>query len=71
MDTNESASWLQAERRDASNKKTKRKLKGVKWTTITIKVPLCPKCNAPMQHELDVDCRALWKWFCRKCNNKL
>ena len=71
MDANESMSWIQAERREASDKETKRKLKEVKWTTITIKVPLCPKCNTPMQHELDVDCRTLWKWICRKCNNVL
>ena len=68
MDTNESASWIQAEKKEASNKK---KLKGVKWVTIPSKVPLCPKCNTPMQHELDVDCRTLWKWICRKCNNTL
>ena len=67
MNSNEAASWVQAERNDRSNRETKKRLKGIKWTTITIKVPVCPKCNNPMQHELDPSSRLLWKWVCSKC----
>lgn len=37
MDTNEAASWLQAEKFEESRKQTIRKLKNIKWT--------CPKCR--------------------------
>lgn len=69
MDSNETVSWLRADRLEESKKQTKRKLKGIKWITITIKVPICPKCNNPMQHELDSDARLLWKWVCPKCRH--
>lgn len=71
MDTNEAASWLRAERLEESRKQTRRKLKNIKWTTMTIKVPLCPECNNPMQHELDAANRMLWKWICPKCRNTI
>jgi len=67
MDTNEAASWVAAENRAKSSEETKRKLKGIKWTTRSYKVPVCPKCGTPMDHELDIAARASWKWTCRKC----
>jgi ribosomal protein S27AE len=71
MDTNEAASWVHAERLERSRKKTKEKLKNVKWTTISIKVPICPKCNNSMRQELDSSARELWKWVCSKCGNTI
>lgn len=71
MDTNEAGSWIRAERLEKSRKTTKKKLKSVKWTTVSIKVPICPKCNNPMQHELDSAARELWKWVCSKCGTTI
>lgn len=67
MDTDECRSWRIAEEKERSNKDTKRKLKNVKWTTVSIKVPVCPKCKTAMKHELDTEMRELWKWYCPKC----
>lgn len=71
MDSNESASWLRAERLGRSEKETRRKLKRVKWITIKIRVPVCPECGKPMQQELDTHARTLWKWVCPKCQNTI
>ena len=71
MDTNEAASWVHAEEMGASQRKTIKKLKKVRWTTVSIKVPICPKCNNPMEHELDPSARELWKWICPKCRNAI
>jgi len=67
MDANENAAWIEAEMNEDSNKETKRKLKNVKWTTVSIKVPMCPKCRSAMEHELDPHARTLWKWKCPQC----
>lgn len=71
MDTNEARSWRYAEQAESSNKATKKKLKKVKWTTVSIKVPICPKCSTPMMHELDPNARQLWKWLCEKCRHTI
>lgn len=43
-----------------NNKKKKNTLK---WRTITIKVPVCPKCGSNMS-------QALGYYRCTKCNHK-
>ena len=71
MDTDEARSWSAAERHDKSNKATEKKLKNVKWTTVLIEVPICPKCKTPMNHELDAYARNMWKWTCSSCRHTI
>lgn len=82
MDTNKAAFRIRAEELERSKKA---KLKNIKWTTILVKVPICPKCNNPMQHELDPSMRKLQKleyanlkfsnlkilWVCSRCRTTI
>ncbi len=68
---NEMRAWVGAERQEKADKETESKLKGVKWTTVSIKVPVCSKCGSPMRHELDIAARALWKWVCTNCRHTI
>lgn len=68
MDTDETGSWIRAERLEKLRKETRKRLiKNIKWTTVSAKVPICPRCNSPMEHELDPNARKLWEWVCSKC----
>lgn len=68
---NEMRAWVEAERQEKADKETKSKLRGVKWVTTSVKVPVCPKCGSLMEHELNISARALWKWICTNCKHTI
>jgi len=68
---NEMRAWCEAEEHTKNHKETKRKLKDVGWTSVLIKVPVCPECGTPMSHELDPQSRTLWEWVCTNCQHTI
>jgi transposase-like protein len=71
MDTDEARSWVEAERQDKFDKVTKKKLENIKWVKVSMKVPVCPECGTPMDHELDTYARESWKWVCSNCRHTI
>ena len=67
----EAAAWRKADRHTRLMKEKKAKDKKLKWrkdiTTITVDVPLCPKCGCDMATITDDETRIEYAYICREC----
>lgn len=69
----EAAAWRLAERHTRLMKEKKATDKKLKWRkkTITIKVPICPKCGCDMYIITDYETGIKGEYRCEKCGKRI